>query len=219
MHKYQADLSTLETTPVNENEFARFDIEKLNLNAILFQTGYLTIASYDSQLESYQLCYPNYEVKSALLDDLIKAYSYFNASESTTNYLIQLITHIRSGNLDEFIETLKVFFANIPYSIQLQQEKYYQSIFYTLFTLLGFKITAEVSTNKGRIDAVVEVNDTIYLFEFKLYASAKAALEQINTKEYYQKYLNQNKQLVLVGVGFDQEERNIEQYLAVKLDE
>ena len=152
------------------------------------------------------------------MDDLIKAYSYFNASESTTNYLIQLINHIRSAKLDEFIETLKVFFANIPYSIQLKQEKFYQSIFYTLFTLLGFKIQAEVSTNKGRIDAVVEVNDTIYLFEFKLYASAKAALEQINTQEYYQKYLKQNKQIVLVGVGFDQEERNIGQYLAVKLD-
>ena len=212
------DLVQLEEKLISEKSFTRFEVEHLNLLAILFQTGYLTIESYDNELEQYKLCYPNYEVKSALLEELLESFSCLEPQNPSSDYIYQLITQLRSGNLAECIEIIKVFFANIPYEIQLKQEKYYQSIFYALFTLLGFKIQAEVSTNKGRIDAVVEVTDAIYIFEFKLYDTAQAALDQINTKEYYQKYLTREKKIILVGVGFDQAERNIGEYLSVEIE-
>ncbi len=102
--------------------------------------------------------------------------------------------------------------------MQLPLEKYYQSIFYVIVSLIGAYVHAEVTTNDGRIDAIIDTNSHIYLFEFKLRDSAKTALEQIESKKYYQKYLHQNKKLVLIGVSFDIEKRNIEDWLIKEID-
>jgi len=69
------------------------------------------------------------------------------------------------------IEELKIFFANVPYDLHLKNEIYYQSIFFAIFQLLGFNIEAEIKTNRGRIDVVVDLPEMIYLFEFKLFGS------------------------------------------------
>jgi hypothetical protein len=121
---------------------------------------------------------------------------------------------IRRDDLPAFFDTLKIFFAKIPYTIQLKNEKYYQTIFYLIFTLMGLRIHAEVTTNKGRIDAVVETDDSIYLFEFKLHGTAKEALQQIKDRGYAQKYAGHDKQVRLFGVDFDPEERNIGRWVA-----
>lgn len=70
--------------------------------------------------------------------------------------------------------------------MHLDYEKYYQTIFYLLFKLIGLRVSAEVRTNDGRIDAVVETEHSIYLFEFKLNQDAEVALQQIQDREYYQ---------------------------------
>ena len=110
---------------------------------------------------------------------------------------------------DDFFETLSVFFANIPYDIILSHEKYYQSLFFAIFKLIGFSIEVEVKTNKGRIDCVLETNDMICIIEFKLKGSKEQALQQIHDTEYGQKYQLSDKQKVLIGVEFDQDTRNI----------
>lgn len=78
-------------------------------------------------------------------------------------YTTRLIWHLIAGQLDDFFETLAEFFANIPNNITLRDEKYYQSIFYAVITLIGFEIEAEVNTNQGRIDCVLQTADTIYI--------------------------------------------------------
>jgi hypothetical protein len=123
--------------------------------------------------------------------------------------LERLIGAIQVGDLETFFETLRVFFAKIPYTIQLKNEKYYQTIFYLIFTLIGLRIRAEVTTNKGRIDAVVETEKEIFIFEFKLQGTAEEALQQILDKGYGQKYQGKNKVIRLFGVSFDPQERNI----------
>ena len=86
-------------------------------------------------------------------------------------------------------------------------------MFYAIFKLIGLNIQAEVSTNKGRIDCVIETDDTIYIVEFKLNGTKEAALQQILDKNYPQKYKHQGKPIMLFGVEFDQNTRNIGGYL------
>ena len=106
-----------------------------------------------------------------------------------------------------------MFFANIPYTLNISQEKHYQTIFYIIFTLLGLRIQAEVVTNKGRIDVVIELTDSIYIFEFKLNGTKEEALEQIKRNDYAQKYQLTTKQVILVGVEFDRKTRNVGEWI------
>jgi hypothetical protein len=124
------------------------------------------------------------------------------------SYLQQLAQAMRAQDWESFFETLQVFFANIPYDIQLSQEKYYQSIFYLIFKLMGLQIDAEVRTNRGRIDAVIETDEAVFIFEFKLDASAEEALAQIKARGYAEKYAARDD-VTLIGVAFSTEERSV----------
>ncbi|MFN4149923.1 MAG: PD-(D/E)XK nuclease domain-containing protein, partial [Candidatus Sericytochromatia bacterium] len=111
-------------------------------------------------------------------------------------------------------------FASIPNQIHPPKEStvdnkefYYHTIFHIIFTLIGVNISSEISTSKGFIDSVVETNNTVYIFEFKLDKSSKIALNQIKNKKYYEKYLSSGKEIILVGASFDMDERNIKDFL------
>jgi len=96
--------------------------------------------------------------------------------------------------------------------LHIKQEKYYQSIFYLIFKLMSLSIQAEVQTNDGRIDAVAEVDDHIYIFEFKLDKTAQAAVDQIQNKDYALKYALHSKPITKVGVNFDSDKGQIGQW-------
>ena len=96
-------------------------------------------------------------------------------------------------------------------------EKYYQNIFYFVFNLVGFRLNAEVHTNRGRIDAVIEGKDNILIFELKVDKSAQEALEQIKTKGYADQYKPQKKAIYLIGINFDSEKRNVDDYVVEQL--
>lgn len=113
-----------------------------------------------------------------------------------------------------FFTTLDSFFANIDYDLHLKQGKYYQTIFYLIFLMIGMQVSAEVKTGQGRIDAVIELTDHIFLFEFKLDKDAESALEQIKDSAYHQKYALQGKPITLVGVNFDSNQRKIAEWKA-----
>jgi hypothetical protein len=116
---------------------------------------------------------------------------------------------LQEQDLDQFFSVLSVFFAEIPYDIQIRQEKYYQTIFYLIFKLIGLQIGTEVRTNQGRIDAVIEMEKAVFVFEFKLQGTATAALEQIKDRDYPSRYKLENKELILIGVQFDMSQRKI----------
>jgi Holliday junction resolvase-like predicted endonuclease len=116
------------------------------------------------------------------------------------------------ANLEEFKNTLVSLFANIPYNNYVKNnisnfEGYYASVVYAYLASLGLKIVAEDVTNRGRIDITLFIKDKIYIIEFKV--GKEDALKQIKEKNYHQKYINQNKQIYLVGINFDEEEKNI----------
>ena len=116
------------------------------------------------------------------------------------------------ANLEEFKNTLISLFASIPYNNYVKNnisnfEGYYASVVYAYLASLGVEIIAEDVTNKGRIDITLLIKDKIYIIEFKV--GSNDALTQIKEKNYHQKYLNQNKEIYLIGINFDEDERNV----------
>ena len=208
LHKNNYDVPLLEQLIANEIDFSTYDIERLQIVPLLFQSGYLTITDYEKDTLTYHLSYPNYEVKHAFLAYLLDAFSQTDLALNR-NYLRQLTTALKQANFENFFHTLNTFLANIPYDIQLKQEKYYQTIFYLIFKLIGLEIGAEVRTNRGRIDAVIELDTAVYLFEFKLNHSASDALQQIKQRHYFQSYQTTHTPLHLIGVQFHLQTRTI----------
>ena len=210
LKEQQFNFKEFEHCELGQTAFAAAEPENINLPSLLYQTGYLTIKSFDKPL--YTLDFPNYEVKKSFFDSVATSYAQINAGLGET-YTTKLVRHLTNKRLDEFFETFAIFFANIPNNITVKHEKYYQSIFYAVITLLGFEIEAEVNTNKGRIDCVLQTDDTVYIIEFKLDGSKEQAQEQIVANQYAQKYELWGKAIVLLGVEFDVDTRNIGGYL------
>jgi hypothetical protein len=104
-------------------------------------------------------------------------------------------------------------FAGIPYELNDNTERHYQVIFHIVFTLMGQFIQSEVRSARGRADAVVQAKDAVYVFEFKWNGPAEAALKQIEERGYLIPYSLDGRRLVKIGVDFDKETRNINQYI------
>ncbi len=204
------NIEPLAALKVPELTFSTYELERLELVPLLFQTGYLTIKDHqrDDYGHLYTLSYPNEEVRSAFFTYLLRAYNDVEIALSES-YLRKLLYALANQDLPEFFNVLDIFFAGIDYDLSIQQEKYYQTIFYLIFQLLGVRTAAEVKANRGRIDAVIEINKRIYLFEFKLDGSAADALQQIRAHEYATRYRSQGKPITLIGANFDSKQRKI----------
>lgn len=175
---------------------------------VLYQSGYLTIKGYDPSFQLYTLAYPNKEVRKGFLESLMPAYVHLPARENTF-YIVSFIKDLRAGNLDGCLERLKSFFASIPNKLNNKEEKHYQTIFYLFFRLMGQYIDVEVDTAIGRADAIVKLQDTLYVFEFKVDGTPEEALAQINSKKYAIPYQVGDWKIIKVGVNFDSATRTI----------
>lgn len=193
---------------VSESSFSAFNINNLHALPLLFQTGYLTIKA--KKRLNYLLDYPNFEVKSSLFQYILG-----DLANKEPGIVANIITHLETAfnenNIAEVIDILKSVFAGIPYQIFIANlEAYYHSLLYIIFSFLDlYDVQSEISTNKGRIDTVVATKTHIYIIEFKLDQSAEAALAQINTHGYPEKYLQKEKIVVLVGINFSKAEKTI----------
>jgi len=202
----KASLDELEAIDVGESAFYAVEPEQLDVYAVLLQTGYLTITGYHSPL--YRLGLPNKEVRDAFYESLAASYASVTPSR-TQAYAVQMHQCLNQKDVAGFFGQLKTFLANVSYEITLNDEKYYQSLFFVTCKLLGFTAEVEVSTNRGRIDCVIHTDSVIYVIEFKLHGTKEEALQQIKDKQYAQKYLTSDKDIVLLGVEFDHAERNV----------
>ena len=205
------DIKRLKEMEVREESFGAYELENLAVLPLLFQTGYLTIKGYDNDFMTYRLGYPNFEVENSFQYSLLNAYS----SIHLDGYLIDLIRTLRKSDFETFFDTLRIFFSNIPYDLQINKEKYYQTIFYLIFSLIGLKVEAEIKTNKGRIDAVI-IDKNIYIFEFKFNGNKDKALNQIKKTKYFEKYQSSDKEIYLFGVEFT--DRNVGEWVVEKMD-
>ncbi len=213
-------LPSLETIEASDEILEEFDVDKINVVALLFQTGYLTVEKEIPNpfgYNIYTLTYPNLEVKSAFsrhfLDFLIPL------PEERTKRTLQLFKKLYENHIEGMIEEFRSFFASIPAdwyrkSLISEYEGYYASVFYAYFSALGVDVRAEDATSKGRVDLVVVLPERCYIFEFKVVkeGAEKKALAQLKEKRYYEKYRGKCKEIYLVGIEFSKKERNIVYY-------
>ena len=176
---------------------------------VLYQTGYLTIKDYDREMNYYTLGFPNEEVKYGFLNELLPVYAK-QPVEAHGFSLIKMTLALKKGDIDKAMTMLQAFYAAIPYDLlekKHKTERYFQSLFYVIFTLMGQFAQTEVKSSSGRCDAVVKTIDTIYVFEFKMddQATAGQALRQIDDKGYLIPYAADGRKLVKIGAAFNQE--------------
>ncbi|WP_056928545.1 ATP-binding protein, partial [Candidatus Symbiothrix dinenymphae] len=193
--------------------FDSFDIKAIDPQVLLFQTGYLTIKKIEkSQFSStmlYTLGVPNEEVNQALTIHLLA--SYVAAPLSVVSSMQeQMMQQLLDGDPQAFERNLQAMFARIPNQLWGRDEKYYHSMLLLWLNMLGFKVDAEVNTDKGRIDAVWTWQERVVVAEIK-YANARTtttdalldeALAQIHARRYYERYAGENKRIALLGVAF-----------------
>ena len=176
---------------------------------LLYQTGYLTIAGYDEQRKRHTLCFPNEEVKYGFLESLMPFY----VPKATAGNGLDIFTlddYIENGQLDSVKDVLTGLFANITYTLETDPfEHYFQAVIYLVFTLLGKFVQCEMHTYTGRVDCRVLTRSYIYLFEFKRDSTAKAALEQIDSKDYALPFAADSRKLYKIGVSFDSKTRKL----------
>ena len=178
---------------------------------LFYQTGYLTIKGYDKKFESYQLGYPNNEVKYGFIRSL--APMYLHRENDTPLDIRNFGRDIENANLDSLRDRFMELFARLPYA---DDEKYverdFQNVIYIVFMLLGQFVHTEIHTSRGRADCVVEADDYIYLFEFKRDKTADEALDQIEDKGYMDAYAADKRCRIKIGVNFDSKKRTIEEW-------
>ncbi len=191
-------LFAIDKVAVDAVNIKSYQIDNLDVFALLFQTGYLTIENQPNPY-IYELKYPNHEVSESFEGYLLNHYS---ENHNTGSICYKMAESFRQNDLEMVELHFNTILANIPYDMfESKQEKYYQALFYLSLRLIGYHIEAEVKTNRGRIDAMVKNADTIFILEFKVNQSAQVALEQIKQKKYYQKYETEGKKICLIGIN------------------
>ena len=215
-------------TNLKNNEFTEemldsVDVDMIMVGPLLFQTGYLTVTEVWRTVHgtSYIVDIPNFEVRNAFNLHILSALTERDA-EHTGQARMKISRALEAGDLQRMLEILRGLFASIPYQLHIPNESYYHSIFYAVMSLLGFDMDVEVSTSRGRIDAVLELDDKVYVMEFKYEncppdASAQEkqalfetalnnAMEQIESKGYADRYKGSGKaiyQAAFVFLGRD----------------
>ena len=222
----QGALNTLdlENLDMFESELSNFDIERIDLNALLFQCGYLTIVKEEMQGSRtfYTLDYPNHEVRLSLNEELLRVVSDLTEVSERGKTLAGLL---ESNDFEGFERELKAFFAGIPYQItspvrgsdfgMARFEGFYASILYACFFTLDFDIRVEESTRRGRSDMVLMRGNQVFVLELKVAngseaeAKAEQALIQMRNKDYAGKYKTDGRRIHLLAVVFDRLERNL----------
>jgi hypothetical protein len=198
------------------NLLGSFDVDAIAPEALLFQTGYLTVRATESRggRTRYRLGYPNREVFQSLNESLLAHLARDPHRERNGDRLYDLLA---AGDIPALRDLFHAFFAGIPYEWYTNNdiarfEGYYASVFYAYFaSVLGTGITVEDSASRGRADMAVRFGGRVYLFEFKVVEQAGpgAALAQLKAKAYADKYRVQGEPVHLIGVEFSSASRNV----------
>lgn len=187
---------------------------------MIYQSGYLTIKDYDMESNEFLLDFPNNEVRNGFLSMIASGYLK-SAPMDVDTWISTSIKLLKRGETTAFRDSLTAFLAAIPYDVHPSlkpkeaTEKHFQYTFYLILRLLGGSgctLLTEKTQAVGRVDAVLEFKDYVYIFEFKLDGSATEALRQIEEKHYAEPYLDDPRKVFCIGVDFSSETMTVEEW-------
>jgi hypothetical protein len=199
----------LEKVEMGEFSLETFDIENLDIEPMLFQTGYLTIKDFDGTL--FSLKYPNEEVKKSFNEILLKNIS---QKSGTVKFAQKLGLAFKKEEYEDAKFFINAIFNEIPYPhFKNADENYFHTIIYMALSLIGFNTKSELLNSRGRLDLALIFPDKVYVIEFKCNIPAKEGITQIKEKGYAKKWKNQNIRTILCAVSFDTEKREVKEIL------
>ena len=205
------DVAPTDITRV-EADASEFDAPTENMQTImplLYQSGYITIKDYNDNYNYYTLDIPNKEVRVGLTKSLIPSYVTQNTL-ATTNTARRIAQALDKQDMDGALQLLQTFLGTIPYCNVTNYEGHYQQMLFIIFSLLtDYLVDVEVHTPKGRVDMVLLTKTDLYLIELKLNKDAQTAMQQINLKDYRQRFALSGKPITKVGINFDGKTGNI----------
>ena len=193
---------------VDKSEFDAPTEHMASVIPLLYQSGYITIKSYDPETDLYTLDLPNREIRVGLYRCLLPNYIGTNTVKGTTT-IAKMSALIRRGDMDGALEMLQAFLETVPYCQGANTEGHYQQMMYVIFSILNHYVDVEVRTPRGRVDMVLRTATHLYLFELKLNKDAATAMRQIDLKQYPKRFMQCGLPIVKVGVNFDVEKHNI----------
>jgi hypothetical protein len=209
------DLNTITETQLTADLLGSIDNMSKSPLAVIYQSGYLTIKSYDKEFKHYTLGFPNKEVENGFIRYLMPYYTP-STEEQSAFFISNFVMDVRNGRPDDFMQRLQTMFSDTDYKIVGKMELYFQNAMYVVFKLMGFYTEVERTTNRGRIDVLIKTKDYIYVMELKLDGSAEEALQQIEEKGYAQPFAQDKRKLYKIGVNFSSETRGIEDWKIVE---
>jgi hypothetical protein len=211
--KKRYDITKLDNLVIKEDILEKFDIEEIRIEALMYQTGYLTIKEvYEREYgQEYRLGFPNKEVRISFNEDILPLVLKDEIRENIGGKIIEIL---RGEKLEELREQIEVLISNISYVHYKGESSYVIAIFSLLYST-GLNVITEDNTNKGRIDLAVIVNRRIvYIIEVKVIEREEEkgrSIKQIEKKEYYKKYMNYDK-IYIVGIEIDRNKKQIINY-------
>ena len=220
MQIFHTDVTTMDRIEAAATSFDQPTENMEDALPLLYQSGYLTIKDYDRLSESYILAIPNNEVRTGLVSGLIPTYSGLKRND-TQGFALRFWRCLYKNDIDGAMQEMKAFLAGIPYVEGFQKkleevknyEGFYEYTFWLIFNMLNVYARTQVKCQGGRIDFVMQMPGTTYVFELKVNGTARQAMDQINSKGYFLPYDTAGHRVVKVGVQFDRNTMTIGEYI------
>ena len=221
LNRFRTNMNELDYSFFCNTDFYKYTEHKDSVATLLFQGGYLTIKDYDKETNSYVLSVPNSEVYTDLLYGQLPLTIGLNPNRVENGFALRFWRALKKDDLNTAMQELTAFLAGIPYVEGFKEklndvknyEGFYEYTFWLIFNMLNVYARTQVKCAKGRIDFVVQMPDTTYVFELKVNGTAQQALDQINDKGYFLPYQTEGHKVVKVGVAFDRDTMTVGEYL------
>ena len=221
MQHFRTDIMGMDRIEASATSFDRPTEAMTTALPLLYQSGYITIKDYERETESYILSIPNKEVRVGLIDGLIPAYTGLDGSWVQDGFALKFYRALRKDDITAAMDEMKAFLAGIPYVEGFKKkladvaasEGFYEYTFWLIFNMMNVYARTQVKCHGGRIDFVVLMPETTYVFELKVNGTAQEAIDQINSKGYALPYQTEGRRVVKIGVQFNRETMTIEDYI------
>ena len=226
MRRYRTDITKLDDLHVPASAFDQPTENMMDALPLLYQSGYVTIKSYDRLMQEYTLGIPNKEVRVGFTEGLLPTVAGLRGSDVQMGFAARFWKALRANDTDLALRELQAYLESLPYvegfKKKLEEvataEGFYEWSFYLIFSMLNVYVQTQVKCARGRADMVVFMPDAIYVMELKLNGTAQDALDQIEDKGYAKRYATDPRRVVKVGIGFSVEKRAMTDYIIVEGD-
>lgn len=209
LHHYE--LENLTKEQIAADVLNSVDSMSTNPVPVIYQSGYLTIKGYDKRFKKYKLGFPNKEVEEGFLNFLLPFYS--TAGSKSPFFIEEFIKDVETGNPERFMKRLSTMLDDTDYKVVGDAELYFHNVMYLIFKIMGFYIQVERPTSDGRIDAVIQTTDFIYIIECKLDRTAEEALCQIEDSGYAKPFAMDKRRIFKIGINFSSQTRGVGQWI------